>query len=173
LRERARDPLADAVRARGLRHDLLERARAARQLDRRERLRNELGRDRRLQQRRTGDHLVQAADEIAHRRELARGEQLETRVGHAHPPSRGALAQDREPRLAPGRRDACDQPRSHARGELGVELVELGRRAIRGQHHRAPVRHQVIERVEQLDLRRPLARQNCTSSRISTFVDRR
>ena len=118
-----------------------------------------LGSDRLAQQRGARDHLVEPRDQVADAGHGPRHELLEAFRGQPHAPARGAIAQDRAARLQVRWLDARDQARGHARAQLGVESVELDGCAIGAEHHRSAGREQVVERVEQLDLRGLLAGQ--------------
>ena len=90
--------------------------------------------------------------------QLAR-EELQHLVGDRHAVGRAGLgAQDRQPRVAVGRRQAPDRPAEQAVGQLGAEVVGQPGVAVARQHHLPAVGQQGVEGVQELLLRRLLGR---------------
>ena len=72
-----------------------------------------------------------------------------------HPP--GHLADDAQPGGVVGRLDAANQPAGQPRGQLRPQLGQLGRRAVGGEDQLPPFAQKRVDRVQQFDLRGPLA----------------
>ena len=72
-----------------------------------------------------------------------------------HPPRQ--LADDAQPRGIVGRIDAADHSAGQSRGQFRPQFGQFGRRAVGGEHQLPAFAHQRVDRVQQFDLRGPLA----------------
>ena len=72
-----------------------------------------------------------------------------------HPP--GHLADDPQPGGIVRRLDAANQAAGQPRGQLRPEFGQFGRRAVGGEDELPPFAQERVDRVQQFDLRGPLA----------------
>ena len=125
-----------------------------------QRLAHEGGAGRPARQRGVGEHARERALELADvRGHAARDGRQQLGVVDAHAIGRHALVQDRDARLDVGRLHVDEQAPFEARAQAVVEVGDLARRAVGGQHELPAARVQRVERVEELLLDAVLAGQ--------------